>query len=102
MKDSPLTDLGYGQGSVDGTTAESLATLTGSAVPAGAQYAQMIVNTGSTNVACRWRADGTAPTASVGNLLLAGATFFYEGPLSTFQIIGTAAGPSTIDVNYYS
>lgn len=100
-KDAPLTDLGYVQGTVDGTTSEDLATLGGSAVPSGALYALIQVDTGGTNVTCRWRADGTNPTASVGFPLLPGAGFFYEGPLSTFKIIGTAAGPSTVNVNYY-
>lgn len=101
VKDAPLTDLGYVQGTVDGTTAKDLATLGGSAVPSGALYALIQVDAGGTNVTCRWRADGTSPTASVGFPLLPGAGFFYEGSLSTFEIIGTAAGPSTVNVVYY-
>lgn len=101
VKDATLTPLGYFQGTVDGTTAESLAVLTGSAIPAGALYAMIQIDTGGTNVFCRWRDDGTAPTAAVGFPLLTGVQFFYNGSLSAFQIIGSAAGPSTISVAYY-
>ncbi len=102
VKDAPLTDLGYFQGSVDGTTAKSLATLTGSAIPAGALYAQIQVDQAGTNVFCRWRADGTAPTATVGNpTLIPGSMIFYEGPLSTLSIIGSSAGPSVVNIQYY-
>lgn len=101
VKDAQLTPLGYFQGSVDGTTAETLAVLTGSAIPAGALYAAIQVDTGGTNVFCRYRDDGTAPTAAVGMPLLPGVYFFDTAALANFQIIGSAAGPTTVNVAYY-
>jgi len=40
----------------------------------------------------RWRDDGTAPTAAVGNLIVTGIPFEYLGNLSALQLIGAAAG----------
>lgn len=103
VKDAPLTPLGFGQGTVDGTTAKNLATLTGGAIPAGALYMMIEVdNVSGTSVLCRWRDDGTAPTAAVGFPLQVGVQFMYEvTPLSAFSIIGSAAGPSTVNCSFY-
>ncbi len=42
----------------------------------------------------RWRDDGTAPTATVGQLMIAGSDdlFVYTGPLSAIQFIQATAG----------
>lgn len=48
----------------------------------------------------RWRDDGTAPTAAVGQLLATGTILEYNGPLAAIQFIQTAA-TATLDVSYY-
>lgn len=56
---------------------------------------------------CRWRADGTAPTASIGILVASGGTIDFTdgasdfaGILSKFQIIPTTS-TATIDIAYF-
>lgn len=101
VKDAPLTPLGTNQFSVDGTTARGLGF--GSSIPTGARYAQVCLDTGGTNVACRFRYDGTAPTSAVGMILNAGVLLPVETtPLSSFNIIGTGAGPTTVNVSFFS
>ena len=101
VKDAPLVPLGYGQGTVDGTTAENLVTLTGGAIPTGAIYVALQVAQAGTNVTVRYRDDGTAPTATVGMPLIPGVYFFYIGTLSAISFIGTAAGPTEINCAFY-
>jgi hypothetical protein len=103
VKDGPLTPLGYAQfTTLDGTTAKTMAQLAGGSVPAGAIYALIQVDSGGTNATIRWRDDGVAPTSSVGFPLIPGVQFMYEcTPLTAFQAIGTAAGPSTINLSFY-
>ena len=49
----------------------------------------------------RWRDDGTAPTASVGQLILpADEYIMYVGPLGALQFI-PVTGSATLDVTYY-
>ena len=50
--------------------------------------------------ACRYRDDGTAPTATVGMLLVAGQPFVYSGDLSAFEMI-QATATATATVAYY-
>lgn len=50
--------------------------------------------------AVRWRDDGTAPTASVGQPLAAGQCFQYAGPLLTIQFIAQTGSP-VLDISYY-
>jgi hypothetical protein len=86
-----LAPLGYQQ-----LTSTGLINLT---VPTGATVALITVETTSV----RWRDDGTAPTASVGNLLGvtgAGLPFTYTGNLSVLQFIPTAS-TSIVNVTYY-
>ena len=47
----------------------------------------------------RWRDDGVAPTATVGMLLAAGASFVYDGDLDAVQFIETAAS-AKLNINY--
>ena len=103
VKDQPLTPLGYAQyATLDNITAEPMATLAGGAVPAGALYALIQVDTGGTNATIRWRDDGVAPTATVGFPLIPGVQFSYEvTPLTAFQAIGTAAGPIVVNLAFY-
>ena len=72
----------------------TLQTLT---VPTGATAALIRVETTSV----RWRDDGTAPTASVGQLMLTtDQPLWYPGVLTALQFIPTAS-TSTLDVTYY-
>jgi hypothetical protein len=86
-----VNPLGYVQMTSLGT-AVALAS-----IPSGAIYA-VVVCTGQT---VNWRDDGTAPTASVGMPLgVANSIIFAEKPLSTVQLIQTAA-TATCNVSYY-
>jgi hypothetical protein len=54
----------------------------------------------------RWRDDGVAPTATVGQLAVVGSSIYYKiggasGPLSAMQFIQTGATAS-LDVSFYS
>ena len=53
--------------------------------------------------ACRFRTDGTAPTASVGMPIASGGSLLVTGinDLLRFRAIDTAAGVSTLNVQYY-
>jgi hypothetical protein len=49
----------------------------------------------------RWRDDGTAPTASVGMILIQNNVLSYDGDLSKIKFIQTGAG-AKLNVSYYS
>lgn len=51
--------------------------------------------------AVRWRDDDTAPTASVGMPLAAGATLQYDGDLTKIQFIEQTAS-AKINISYYA
>lgn len=51
--------------------------------------------------AVRWRDDNTAPTASVGMPLAAGATLQYDGDLTKIQFI-EQTGSAKLNVTYYA
>lgn len=85
-----LTALGYQQI----TSLSSSAALT---VPSGATIA--VVQAEGADV--RWRDDGTAPTATVGMLLPAGAELRYTGALAALRLIQASAG-ATVNVSYYA
>lgn len=51
--------------------------------------------------AVRWRDDNTAPTASVGMPLAAGATLQYDGDLTKIQFI-EQTGSAKLNVSYYA
>ena len=86
-----LTAMGFEQI----TSLSSSAALT---VPSGATIA--VVQADVADV--RWRPDGatTAPTASVGMLLPAGAERVFDGGLSAVRFIQTASG-AVVNVSYY-
>lgn len=65
-------------------------------VPAGTVYAIITTET----QACRWRDDGTNPTASVGYPLSVGAELRYNGSFTAFKIIQTTAS-AVVSVCYY-
>ena len=86
-----LTAMGFEQI----TSLSSSAALT---VPSGATIA--VVQADVADV--RWRPDGatTAPTASVGMLLPAGAERVFDGGLASVRFIRVAAG-AALNVSYY-
>lgn len=99
VKDAPLTDKGYQQDTT--TTSAAAVPLQGvvAAVAAGALYAQVSSEAWS----WRWRSDGVAPTATIGNLVPAGATTFIEdAQLANMQVIGTNAAASIINIQYFA
>lgn len=51
--------------------------------------------------AVRWRDDNTAPTASVGMPLAAGATLQYDGDLTKIRFI-EQTGSAKLNVTYYA
>ena len=68
-----------------------------SSIPAGAT--SVLISSEAQSI--RWRDDGTAPTASVGQLqIVASPPFLYSGNLSALQFIQATAG-AILNVNYY-
>jgi hypothetical protein len=88
----------------------ALSATTGSAVsltmPTGADPTHAIIQVTGNSI--RWRADGTAPTATVGLLVAAGTNielmdpeFNYGAMIANFKAIGIS-GTATIEVAFYS
>jgi len=76
----------------------SITVSTALTVPAGATCA--LITAEAQNA--RWRDDGTAPTASVGQLMkTTDSPLFYTGNLSAFRLIN-ATGGTIVNVSYYS
>jgi hypothetical protein len=80
-------------GTQTGLTVASSTALT---VPAGAVIAVIQVE----GQAVRWRDDGTAPTASTGQLLQPSQQLVYSAGLSNIRFIQTTA-TATLTVSYY-
>ena len=79
-------------------TAKDLATLAGGTIPTGADVAYVQCETNS----CRWRDDGTNPTAAVGMLLQTGTILIVtKGQWNNFKLIETTAS-AIINVTFYS
>lgn len=74
----------------------ALTAATALTVPTGAVMAEICAEA----QAVRYRDDGTAPTASVGIPIAAGACIQYVGPLADLKFIQEAAS-ATLDVSYY-
>ena len=74
----------------------SLSTSTALTVPSGAGLAVIQAE----GAAVRWRDDGTAPTATVGMLLPAGAERVFDASLAAVRLIQTASG-AVVNVSYY-
>lgn len=89
-----LTPLGVAQDTTI-SAASGLPTVSGS-IPAATTVALIQV----TGQNCRWRDDGTDPTASVGIQLGAGTSFWYRGTFSAFKIIEEAAS-AVLNVAYF-
>lgn len=83
------TALGYQQ-------LTSLTTTTALTVPSGATFAVISVE----GQGVRYRDDGVAPTATVGQPIAAQTSIQYSGTLSALQFIQQAAS-ATVDVLYY-
>jgi hypothetical protein len=78
-------------------TTISVAAASFGGVPPGATYAFLQAETANV----RWRDDGSAPTAAIGNLVLFGlAGFIYSGTLPRIQFIA-ASGSPILDVAFY-
>lgn len=99
---SPILDLGdYQCTSISG--AETLYACAGlSAVPAGAVFAVVQVE----GNAARWRCDGTAPTASVGQALSTLTPIYFScgkngDPLLKDVQLFPQTGSMTIDVSFF-
>lgn len=93
--------LGYGQfaaASIDASTLLSTITVNSVAgIPAGTSFVRIVPE----GQAIRWRDDGTAPTAAVGQPLAVGAELIYYGRgLKDFRVIGQAAN-AVLNVTFY-
>ena len=96
----PLTPLGYCQ--LSPSTATKLSSCSGGipTVPWSSRPANVaVIRTESQSI--RYRDDGTAPTASVGQIVLTSdPPLIYVGTLSAIQIIQASAS-ATVDVLFY-
>lgn len=87
---------GYYQGS-SVAAAKTLAEIAATTVPTDSDYC--IVQAQDQN--CRWRSDGTAPTASVGSLLASGDSIIVRrAQYTNFKIIETAAS-AKVNVEFF-
>jgi hypothetical protein len=68
----------------------------GLTVPQGTVWASLCLEVGN----ARWRDDGVAPTATVGQPLLAGQCMQYAGPFNAFQMIAQTGSP-VATISYY-
>lgn len=76
-------------------------------VPSNTRPTHALIQCGATNTV-RWRADGTAPTTTVGILIAAGAVLDLTDPMGDYgsviakiQLIATSAD-ATVDVEYFN
>lgn len=80
------------------SAAKALASPLAAAPVHGQQTIQAIIMAEVADV--RWRADGIAPTAAIGQPLMVGMELDYDGDLSKFQVIEVTAG-AALSVTYY-
>ena len=93
----PWVPLGYCQLTSPGAASKLSACNSGAGIPAGANLA--VIRT--EGQAIRYRDDGTAPTAAIGQpILVADPPFVYQGTLSAFQLIQEGSN-ATVDVTFY-
>ncbi len=90
---SLLSCLGYQQ-------LTGISTSTALTVPTRADKA-LISCDQAAGVNVRWRDDGTAPTASIGMELVAGASMMYVGDLGALRVIQVSSG-AILNVSYYA
>jgi hypothetical protein len=89
--------MGYQQ--ISPTTSTALTVPTTDKNGTKCQPTMVVLQCTAQNV--RWRDDGTAPTSSVGMVLVVGDTLYYDGDLTKIRFI-EAAGGAKLDVSYYS
>lgn len=77
-------------------TTSSGASLTAGSIPTGATMAYISVET----AAVRYRDDGAAPTATVGQPIAVAGNLFYAGTLTAMQLIAQTGSP-VVDVSFY-
>jgi hypothetical protein len=65
-------------------------------VPQGTVWATICIETAN----ARWRDEGTAPTATVGQPLTSGQCMQYSGPFVAFQLIAQTGSP-VATISYY-
>ena len=88
--------LGYYQ-VVGVPTAIGFDSIAGGTIPEGTEFVEVFVAAES----CRWRADGTPPTAAVGMPIAVGQTqVFTMQTLADVRIIDQT-GPATLNVTFY-
>lgn len=102
----PVYMIGGGGGTIGGGSVtqldyqqiDDLTTAKALTVPAGTQYAIISTEDGS----ARWRADGTDPTASVGQILWATAAPIFAGAafLAALKFINMSGNTSKLNVTY--
>jgi hypothetical protein len=98
----PFNSANGGYARYTPTTAKGLtdSPIVGTALPGIARHAIITVKDNP----IRWRADGTAPTASEGHYMPAGTDLAVENSadwLKRFKFIDTAAGASEVTVTYF-
>lgn len=89
----PLVPLGYCQLSVDAATPISACS---PGVPSGATLAYLTAEA----QAIRYRDDGTAPTAAIGQPLAKDVGLLYAGPVVRLRFIGQTAG-AKVNILFY-
>jgi hypothetical protein len=96
----PYVFLGYAQyaaGSMASAISLNTSPAVGVALPAGTRFALITVE----GAAIRYREDGTAPTAAIGQPMSPNAApLMYSGALSAIQFIQQSAG-AILNVSYY-
>jgi hypothetical protein len=93
--------LGFEQIGVasDLTAAQGLSSLPSGRVLALCQCAKAVDSGTKGNIAVRWRNDGTAPTADIGQELAPGESILLDCGLTSLKFIGTAAN-AKVNVTY--
>lgn len=94
----PIVPLGYCQIAAATLAASTPLSSCVGGIPAGATMAFLQ----SESAPIRYRDDGTAPTAAIGNLIVngAGGQIFYTGTLSKLRFIA-ASGSPLLNVAFY-
>lgn len=91
---TPVVPLGYCQlTSIDAST---LVSTCSGGIPAGANVALLTPEA----QAIRYRDDGTAPTAAVGQPMAVAASLLYTGTLSKLRVISQTSG-AKLNVTFY-
>lgn len=89
-----FTPLGY----VQLTSLSTATSFSSTQIPAYSSFVMLQANTQN----IRWRDDGTAPTASVGMVLVAGAApLIYSGSIAALQFIYVTSG-ATLEASFYA